>query len=165
MANLTRDEVVDLCRDVTIWYLMGTVGTTDENCIRWLQSVGVIPYINQSQFLCPVTKNPNHEMRMRKNEALNLKFAYSCKTCRNAHRRHPEIALTSNTWLKRTKLSVAEVIQITYAWSTGMEVTRLVDESRIDIKTAIDWYKRCRVVCAQAPRPTMIGGPEHVVEV
>ena len=165
MADLTRNQVVDMCKDLKIWYLMGTVVVTDENCIRRLQSVGVIPYMNESHFLRPLTKNPNHEMRMRKSERMTVKFTYSCNTCRNEKRRHPEIALTTNTWLQRTRSSIAEVIQITFALSTGIKVMRLVDESRIDIKTVVEWYKRCRIACGQAPRPTMIGGPGNVVKV
>ena len=165
MANITRDQLIDMCRDVTCWFLMDTVGRNHVECMRWLQSVGVIPYLNESQFLCPVTKNPNHEMRIRNNEQLAGKYAYRCNTCRNEGRPYPEIALTSNTWLKGAHLDATKIIQIVYAWTSGMKVERLSMESRIHIETAIEWYKRCRIACARSPRPLMIGGAGHVVEV
>ena len=113
MANNTREETVELCRGLRSFNLMQKIGLTEEKCLQWLQSVGIIPYLNENQFICPTTNNPNPEMRMRVNRGYTGNYSYHCITCRRADRPYPQVALTSNTWISGKRLSPGKVIQMT----------------------------------------------------
>lgn len=164
MVQMNRVEVIEECRDITVFNINKTIGETDDECIRWLQRVGVLPYLNPTRFLCPWTRDPEHRMGDKPRPNQKLKFALYCLDCA-AGGNERTVAYTSNTWIHRTRLPLIKVIQMTYAFCMRLEVTKACDQIGVSKVTGIEWFSFCRDVCSNFAPQQRVGGYGHIVEV
>ncbi len=70
MAHL----VIDLVQDLTMYNLQEIIGNTNEKCVQFCQTIGLIPYLNPSHFICPVNRN-HRNMSKRIKRDFKIKYA------------------------------------------------------------------------------------------
>jgi len=76
-------------------------------------------------------------------------------------------SMHENSWFPGSRLSIENVLALTYAWAHKFTNTQAVHETSLDdestsTETVIDWYNYCREVCADRimnHHEGQIGGP------
>ena len=79
----------------------------------------------------------------------------------------------SQSWLSGSKLSIAKILALSYAWVHKYTVSQAVhgtslDDETTSSETVIDWYNYCREVCAykvMKHHAGPIGGEGTTVEI
>ena len=66
---------------------------------------------------------------------------------------HAAASMRQKSWFSGSRLSIEEVLALTYAWAHKFTTTQAVHETSLDdettsTETVIDWYNYCREVCA-----------------
>lgn len=167
MAEITREQVVERCRHINCFEFNDIVGKTDEKAIRWLQSVGIVPYLNMEHLLCPETGDNDHQVHIRTKRDTITGYSVFCHTCYGNTGRKIEHTLTKGTWLEHTHLSPSKVVQVTFAFIMRLGVKQTVHHCNVSKPAVIDWFNFCRKVCEESngAEVDMVGGDGHIVEV
>ena len=120
----TRAEVIQICRQITLFNLLVRIGQTSVQCIQWMQQIGLVPYLNPSFLSCPETHDPTHVMARSRKQDLILKYEFYCQTCRNQRRIRKKIthAMATNTCLSGTHLTPHQVLYLTYGFVAKIPV-------------------------------------------
>lgn len=77
---------------------------------------------------------------------------------RNGHTK--DVSIRKDSWFEGSNLTIQELIELTYLWTTGMEQKLINHEMGISSKSAVDWDNFCREVCDEIVmnRSSPIGG-------
>lgn len=58
-----------------------------------------------------------------------------------------DISMRKGSWFEKSNLTIEEIIELTYWWTTGTEQKQIIREMGISSRTAVDWDNFCREVC------------------
>ncbi|GBN19510.1 hypothetical protein AVEN_255799-1 [Araneus ventricosus] len=96
---------------------------------------------------------------------------YGC-VCRkfgvNAH--HVKRTMRKGSWFDESKLSMPDVMILTYLWVKKTSNEWIVDEMNVSEPTVVDWKSFCREVCVdmlvnESKDMEMLGGVGVIVEI
>ncbi|XP_066925007.1 uncharacterized protein [Clytia hemisphaerica] len=158
-GSYKRNRIInDLDKEgMTIRKLYTEVICNKETAIRWAMDNGLIA----SSMKCSFCSSD-----------MDLKDAqnYSSDGCRWRCRKKDhssEASIRKGSWFEKSNLTLEEIIELTYWWSTGCEQTQVCKEMGVSSKTAVDWYSFCREVCEVIimVHSKPIGGPGTRVQI
>ena len=90
-------------------------------------------------------------------------YAWRCtrKGCQSV------LSIRDGTFFSGSHLNLNEIVEISYWWARGMNVTNVMHETGHTKQTIVDWFNFHRDVCAQyfIDNPVMLGGPGKIVEI
>jgi hypothetical protein len=161
-------EIIERFEELTVYHFYDVFGHSEEACIHLLQEIGLIPWLNESHFICPRCNGNN--LHLTRAPTYKLNFAFRCRDCKQAKRQGRQQMETwinplHNTWFERAKLSFLDVMRVTHAFVLNFPIFILEDQTGIDDETLIDWYSVCREVCTEFATQRRIGGAGHIVEI
>ncbi|XP_066928232.1 nacrein-like protein C1 [Clytia hemisphaerica] len=58
-----------------------------------------------------------------------------------------EKSIRAGSWFDKSNLTITEILELTYLWSTGVEQSVIIQQMGLSPNTAVDWDMFCREVC------------------
>jgi transposase-like protein len=92
-------------------------------------------------------------------------YEWQCRRRRADQDHHVVRSLRKGTWFEDSKLTLEELVLLTYFWVEEYAQINVKKELEMSPNTILDWYSFCREVCMEILHDTKkIGGPGHVVQ-
>ncbi|XP_074655648.1 uncharacterized protein LOC141909161 [Tubulanus polymorphus] len=146
---------------ITYKELIGTIMNTRRGTIDWFMDRNLIAASRQ----CPVC---NDEMKLSldiSNKSASEGWRWSCRKRVDSvlHQRFKSVR--ADSWFSKSNLTIAEILEITYWLSRGVQQTVIQTEMGLSSKTIVDWASFFREVCELVVfyNCKAIGGPGKVV--
>ncbi|GBN17481.1 hypothetical protein AVEN_112070-1 [Araneus ventricosus] len=143
-------------------FLYGLKKGPKKDVIDWCMSMNIIT----KEYACPTC---GEKMVLCERNDISDGYHWVCrKLGMNAH--HVRRSVRKGSWFDESKLSMPEVLMITYLWAKKTSNEWIVNELSVSEPTVADWKSFCREVCVdmlvnESKEMEMLGGVDVVVEI
>ncbi|GBN39308.1 hypothetical protein AVEN_148385-1 [Araneus ventricosus] len=133
-----------------------------KDVIDWCMNMNMIA----KEYVCPTC---GEKMVLCERNDISDGYHWVCrKFGMNAH--HVRRSVRKGSWFDESKLSIPEILMITYLWAKKTSNEWIVDELSVSEPTVVDWKSFCREVCVdmlvnEDKKLEMLGGVGVVVEI
>lgn len=128
----------------------------NESLCKWLIDVGLIA----DKYICPKC---NKEMSFCVVTDVSDGFIWRCQRERHSVKR----SLRRNTWFQDSKLSLKDILAVTYMWCLNMTNDSIIRDLNLGSRTVVEWKSYCRDVCMElcVKESEKLGGQDVIVEI
>lgn len=95
----------------------------------------------KSSMACPICKC---EMQFKSSPSYSSDgFKWRCQKVNHTK----DVSIRHGSWFARSNMTLEEIIELTYWWTTGIQLKEIMHQMSISSKTAVDWANFCREIC------------------
>lgn len=116
-------------------YLITNITNTKENALSWCFDNNLL--IKQRK--CDKCNNDMILSKCKSSDGIR----WRCQ--KNGH--FIETSIRKGSWFEKSNLTIEEVIEMTYWWTTGIDQNQIAKQMCISSSTAVDWDMFCRETC------------------
>lgn len=127
--------------------------------VKYCMSVGLI----SRNYTC---SNCNENMKLVERKDKDDGYNWVCRVYGN-NKHYVKRSIRCGSWFEESKLSLIDVLQLTYLWVKKTRNEWITDELGISKNTVTDWMNFCREVCVEVVvrESVKLGGPGKIVEI
>ena len=128
--------------DITLRQLHRILDKDKLDLIQYLQSLGLL----SKWYSCPKC---NADMTLTKRNDVSDGYIWVCTKESGPREEHHKItrSLRKGTWFSGSRLSLGEVLQLTYYWVHEHTQKMVKHEMKLAPNTICNWFNFCREVC------------------
>ncbi|GBL82064.1 hypothetical protein AVEN_50628-1 [Araneus ventricosus] len=129
-------------KKISLMHLLKTICASQESCIDWLKSQGLIPKV----VFCPSCRN---KMKFEAQESAVDGYIWICKDCKIEP---PQCSTRDGSWLESKNLSLVDILLFTYLWSHGFTEAQIVKETNLETEVVKEWNQMYIDICEAIER-------------
>ncbi|GBN89235.1 hypothetical protein AVEN_197865-1 [Araneus ventricosus] len=140
-------------------FLYGLKKGSKKEVIAWCMSMDMIA----KAYVCPTC---GEKMVLTENNCSDG-YAWVCRKF-GVNEHHIKRTVRKGSWFSESKLTISEVLILTYLWVKKTPNDWIVDEMNVSEPTVVDWKSFCREVCVDRlvkDSKEKIGGVGMIVEI
>ncbi|KAF8793538.1 uncharacterized protein LOC129968454 isoform X2 [Argiope bruennichi] len=126
-----------LKKKISLMHLLKVICASQESCIDWLKSQGLIPKV----VFCSTCRN---KMKFERKESAVDGFVWICKECKTES---PQCSTRDGSWLENKNLSLVDILLFTYLWSHGFTEVQIVKEANLEPEVVKEWNQMYIDIC------------------
>lgn len=106
-------------------------------------------------------------MKLVKRSELMDGYNWVCRVTERENKHYIKHSFRKGSWFDEIKLSISEILMITYLWVKKTTNEQIVDELNVSEPTVIDWKSFCREICVEilVNDSCEIDGPGQIIEI
>lgn len=153
--------------------------STEETCVSYLQSLGLLPHPRENVMYCKVCeanglRSELKEVTRRKKRKdgtlrhyKSLRCTYSkCQTYQSIRSTNQFFTYTDLNGRCNSKLSLGEILELVYYWANDLPQETVVRLTGRSHEAICDWYNLCRDVCVTLfDQRQPMGGKNEVIQI